>query len=354
MKTSRRMLIGSVSATMLMVSSVLVLAPAGASTSSYTALTLKHGWTDTQFATAHAAVRTVGGIVQFQGAISTTGTNMVPFTLPPAFRPVTNVYVPVDLCRATNGRLNIEPTGVVTVQVEDGILDNAQCFTSLDGASFALTAGSFTPLTLTNGWTNAPFSTSDAAVRNINGIVHFKGAIATTGTNMVPFTLPSAFRPVINVYVPVDLCGATNGRLIIQPSGVVTVQAKANVIANAQCFTSLDGVSFARTAGSFTPLQLKHGWSDTSFGTAHAAVRNIGGIVHFRGAMSTTHKNTVPFRLPARFRPAADVYVKVDLCNTTNGRLIILPSGGVIVVAENNDFTLAKCFTSLDGVSFGR
>ena len=36
-----------------------------------------------------------------------------------------------------------------------------------------------------------PFSTSVAAVRTISGIVHLKGAIATTGTNPVPFTLPA-------------------------------------------------------------------------------------------------------------------------------------------------------------------
>jgi hypothetical protein len=50
-------------------------------------------------------------------------------------------------------------------------------------------------------------------VRTISGIVHFKGAIATTGSNPVPFTLPSAFRPATAVFVPVDLCNATNGRL---------------------------------------------------------------------------------------------------------------------------------------------
>ena len=101
-----------------------------------------------------------------------------------------------------------------------------------------------TALTLKNGWTNAPFSTSNAAVRNINGIVYFKGAIATSGTNAVPFTLPAAFRPKTNVFVKVDLCNATNGRLFIQHNGVVSVEAEGNNFSNAQCFTSLDGVSF--------------------------------------------------------------------------------------------------------------
>jgi hypothetical protein len=37
---------------------------------------------------------------------------------------------------------------------------------------------------------NAPFSTSNAAVSNISGIIQFSGAIATTGTNPDPFVLP--------------------------------------------------------------------------------------------------------------------------------------------------------------------
>ena len=76
-----------------------------------------------------------------------------------------------------------------------------------------------------------------------SGVVSFKGAIAS-GSNPTVFTLPAAFRPAKNVYVPVDLCGATNGRLFIQHNGTVRVQEEGNVFGNAQCFTSLDGVSF--------------------------------------------------------------------------------------------------------------
>ena len=117
----------------------------------------------------------------------------------------------------------------------------AQAATS---APLALT-GVWTKLTLQNGWTTSPFGTSAAAVRTISGIVGFKGAIATTGTNPVPFTVPTGFRPARTVFVPVDLCNATNGRLQIQPTGVVTVQAEGGAFSNAACFTSLDGASFA-------------------------------------------------------------------------------------------------------------
>ena len=49
---------------------------------------------------------------------------------------MTNVFVPIDLCGATKGRLEIETNGVVIVQAEGGTFGNAQCFTSLDGVSF--------------------------------------------------------------------------------------------------------------------------------------------------------------------------------------------------------------------------
>jgi hypothetical protein len=108
--------------------------------------------------------------------------------------------------------------------------------------------GGFTPLTLINGWTNAPFSTRNAAAEDLGGIVHLEGAIATSGTDAQPFTLPAAFRPTADVYVPVDMCNATNGRLHILPDGTVVVEAENGSFANAQCFTSLEGVSYALNA----------------------------------------------------------------------------------------------------------
>jgi hypothetical protein len=318
----------------------------------WTPLTLQNGWSNSPFGTSAASVRTISGIVHLKGAIATSGTNPVLFTLPAGFRPAAAVFVAVDLCNATNGRLQIEPTGVVTVQAEGGAFSNAACFTSLDGVSFAKSGTSFTPLTLQNGWTSSPFGTSAPAVRTISGIVHLKGAIATTSTNPVPFTLPSGFRPASVVFVPVDLCNATHGVLQIEPTGVVTVQAEGGAFSNAACFTSLDGASFAKSASSFTSLTLQNGWFNAPFGTSAPAVRTISGIVHLKGAIATSGTNPVPFTLPAAFRPAHVVFVAVDLCTATNGRLQIGPTGVVTVQAEGGAFSNAACFTSLDGASF--
>jgi hypothetical protein len=316
-------------------------------------LTLINGWTNAPFSTSIATVEEVSGIVHFRGAIATSGTNSEPFVLPPAFRPATDVYVPVDLCGAANGRLHITSSGDVTVDAQGGAFSSAQCFTSLDGASFAPGATGFTPLTLVNGWTNAPFGTSGAAIENINGIYHFKGAIAS-GSNSTPFALPAGgFFPLTDVYIPVDLCGATNGRLHITPLGTVTIDAEGGTFTNAQCFTSLDGAWYTVLGAldGFQNLTLINGWTDAPFSTSPAAIGNAYGVVYFRGAIASG-SNAQPFTLPVAFRPVTDVYVPVDLCGATKGRLHIMTSGQVTIEAEGGTFSNAQCFTSLDGASF--
>ena len=108
----------------------------------------------------------------------------------------------------------------------------------------AAQAVTFTNLTLLNSWTACLFGSGQPSVAIIGGIVYFRGAIATSGTNPEPFVLPSS-RLSTNVFVPVDLCNATNERLDIAPSGVVDVETEGGTFSNAQCFTSLDGASFA-------------------------------------------------------------------------------------------------------------
>lgn len=109
------------------------------------------------------------------------------------------------------------------------------------GASPFLT---FTTLTLQNGWTGGPFNTALPQIAKNNGVAYFKGAMSTTGTNPVAFTLPAAFRPHKDVYISVDMCDATYGRLFIAAAtGIAMVQT--STFSNAQCFTSLDGVFFA-------------------------------------------------------------------------------------------------------------
>jgi hypothetical protein len=331
----------------LLLSALLAAGASTADAATFTPLTLQNGWTNGPFGNRNAGVSLVSGIVEFDGVIASGSPNVPAFTLPVGLRPATNVYVPVDLCNATKGRLLIQPSGSVTVQSE-GAFSNAQCLTSLEGASFAPSASGFVTLALQNGWTSAPFGTSAAAVQLINGIVHFKGAIAN-GASAVAFTLPAGFAPATMVYLPVDMCNATSGRLMISPSGTVSVQAES-AFASAQCFTSLDGASFALSASGFTGLPLTPPWTSAPFATSNAAAEDIDGIVHLKGAIASGSGQA--FTLPSGMRPEATVRVPVDLCNATGGRLVISSSGAVSVEAENGAVSNETCFTSLDGVSF--
>ena len=208
----------------------------------WTSLALENGWADYGNHTAAPAVTKINGIVHLRGAIPTAGATGEPFILPAAFRPNHTVYVPVGLCNANNGRLDIYPSGVVDVEAEGGAMANAECGTSLDGAWFAASTTSFTPLMLQNGWHNYTDGTVNAAVRKISGIVHLEGAIAG-GTSPLAFTLPAGFRPAHNVYVSVDMNGANRGHVLIDSNGQVTVFAEGSPSV-ASSFTSLDGVSF--------------------------------------------------------------------------------------------------------------
>src|SRR5262249_30292980 len=155
-------------------------------------------------------------------AMSTSGTDTTAFTLPAGLAPSSYVYIPADGFAAAKVRLIVAPTGVVSVQAQTNATD-ATNFTSLEGASYALTQTGYTALPLINGW--GPYGTRPPMVSVKNGIVRFQGAISG-GTTTAPFMLSAAMSPPANVYVTVDMYLAAKGRLIFQSSGAVINQAQ--------------------------------------------------------------------------------------------------------------------------------
>jgi hypothetical protein len=328
---------------------------AGATSAS---LHLLSPWTSGPFSTNAPSVSLASGVVSFRGAMaaSADNTNSEPFVLPKPYRPAVNVYVPIDVCGpangGSNGRLIIQPNGVTQVEEQDGALDDASCFTSLDGASF-VQSSAVTPLTLINGWSTTVFGTANPAAAIVKGVVHLQGAIsASSPSSSEPFVLPTNMRPSVPVFVPVDMCESTNGRLIIATNGAVTLQEEDQGTSFERCFTSLDGASFVLHPKNSTALTLKNGWVGGAFGTGAAAVQIANGIVRFQGGIADGSISTIA-KLPTSVRPLKTVYVKVDLCNASkDGRLYIRPSGKIFVEEEDGGIATAQCFTSLDGASF--
>jgi len=187
-------------------------------------------------------------------------------------------------------------------------------------------------------------------VKILNGVVRLSGSLSNgTNSSLPAFNLPAAYRPSNVLYLPVDMCSATKGRLIVQPSGDTYVAAEGS-FSDAQCFTSLDGVTFvAANNGNLTPL---NGWATAPYSNRPPGVANISGVVRFQGAVSTSGTNKQAFLLAAPDRPATNVFIPIDLCAGAKGRLQIYPDGRVFVGSAGT-WDKAQCFTSLEGASFG-
>jgi hypothetical protein len=207
-----------------------------------TAATMLNGWGNTAYGTRPVAARADGAVIRLQGAMTTTGTNTTAFTLHSSFWPSTRVMIPVDMNGGTKGRIVIEPNGTGWVSVESGKpASNGFLFTSLEGVSYNKSSGG-DAVALYNGWGVYP-GMRTPTVANRNGIVNFQGTITTSGTNMAAMYIPEKYRPATDVYVEADLCNAKKGRVLIQPSGWVSVQYES-AIGDAKCLTSLEGVQF--------------------------------------------------------------------------------------------------------------
>jgi hypothetical protein len=209
-------------------------------------------------------------------------------------------------------------------------------------------------LVLSTPWTAAPFGTNAPSVSLSRGVVSLRGAIAAPSgnTNDEPFFLPPAYRPAGYVDVPVDVCGVTTGELVIESNGASILQLADGSLSDANCFVSLDGVSFVKSS-PVTPLALINGWVSSNQGTANPAVTLVNGVVHFQGALSNTSSSSnEPFVLPANLAPSAPVFVPVDMCGDSSGRLEIATDGSVTLHEEDQGTIYEDCFTSLDGASF--
>jgi hypothetical protein len=323
---------------------------AGATSSS---LTLTSPWTAAPFGTNSPSVSETAGVVSFRGAIAAPSNNFSSeiFVLPAAYRPAEAVDLPIDLCGSTHGRLFVEQNGAVFVAQNDGSLSDADCFTSLDGASFVQSSPG-TPLTLIDGWSGAAGTATPAAAL-VNGVVHFQGAItASSPSSPETFVLPANLTPGVTVFIPVDMCNSTNGRLEIATNGDVSVREEDQGTTFEDCFTSLDGASFVLHPKNSTALTLKNGWDSRASGTAPAAAELVKGVVRLQGGISGGTTSVIT-TLPLGLRPTKNVFVKVDLCTASmDGRLLVKPTGKVSVQETDGGLGTAQCLTSLDGASF--
>jgi hypothetical protein len=75
--------------------------------------------------------------------------------------------------------------------------------------------------------------------------VHFRGTIASTGTNNSVAVLPAQFRPSANVWLTADEFNGYTGRLLIDTAGDLAATGDPALTGSAATFTSLDGITYA-------------------------------------------------------------------------------------------------------------
>ncbi len=333
---------------------------AAAAPLSYEALQPLTGWSIFPNTRTPAAAVDSAGVVHLRGGLhGKAGISLSPFSMPLAYRPNKIIYVPVDLSNGRPGRLDIRPDGFVVVHAPPG--EDARYFVSLEGVSYPRSGAplQYNALALINGWhaydntTRTPSGAIDA-----NNIVHLKGAIhQSLGANSPrPFVLPPALRPDKIIFVPIDCINGKPGRLMIKPDGTVTERAAGDFI-NAQLFTSLEGVSYPKSAA---PLQFKafaliNGWKTYNGATrAPSGALDSEGIVHLQGTMyEPTGNSALPFALPPALRPNGNIYVRVTMLNGATGRLDIHPDGSVGLQSDG-PFSVARSLTSLEGVTYAK
>lgn len=168
----------------------------------------------------------------------------------------------VTSAKIKNGHVkapDIKGNAVRSAQVKDGSLTGSDVDESTLGqvpsavsADSASTANdvpdvAMLNLGLLNGWT--PWDARGAKYgKDAAGVVHLSGGVKQAGAfNPVVAVLPVGYRPTGGpAYISTNLFGGVGpARIVVSVNGTVTVQATAPATdANAQGFTSLDGVSF--------------------------------------------------------------------------------------------------------------
>jgi hypothetical protein len=330
-------------------------APSRTAHAQFYPITVNSGWTlyNHSFPLPEYSLSASNTMVQLRGMTKTTVANTAPFTLPSSARPSARVYVPVVVISGSgysNGRLVIEANGTTAINFE-GATPALPHSITLDGIQFARSNANTTAPTLHNGWVAAAFSTRAPRVRNVGNMVYLQGAISnpSSAANAHAMTLPEGFRPSSNVYIPVDMCGSTRGRLFIQSSGTVSVQTEG-AFSNATCFTSLEGAAFAITTAGYTSATYENSWSGAPFNTRQVRFINEGGVVRFQGAAANGTSVGV-FTLPAQFRPATAQLRWIDGFAAKKTLLYVDPSGIVMSLPLGGGHD--GRFSSFEGATFG-
>lgn len=289
------------------------------------------------------------GLVQHNSITTSIAANTQIGTLPPGFRPQTNMWFPV-----MTGASNLVAAVYIVAQTGGVYTGNGVqgVWASLANVVFPTQDLTWVNPAMINGWENGNRYGADKPVqyaRDSLGRVWLRGSFGETGTSKTAdstvFSTPGGFRPdpqavytiatstassnsLTNVYW--DTAGNFNWRLGSSVDDDVTV----------------DGIVAPPDSANWVTPTLAGTW--VSYGAANTPgyFKDSEGVVHLRGLVKTGTINTTLFTLPAGYRPSRTI-VRATVSNgSTLGRLDIRADGVVLPVTGSN------VWYSLDNVTF--
>lgn len=310
----------------------------------------------TTYATSQFTYSSISKIVKLRGLVrngdATKGT--VICVLPEKFRPATRQLFNVATSGTTGGRVDVLPTGEVTV------FSVNPAWVSLEQITFMASDASYPwsgDLTGANGWThfngsdvsNIKVATDGSARKLIRGVAK-DGTVATT-TNA--FGIPAGYG--VSLY---DMYSAASGNDIDNDYSYSAVQLAASGFVQSRGvggngYWALNAMWYPSSATGWTTMTpLATGW--TPYSASWQPPRYKKGTDNFvtlsgliKKSSAATNPETI-FTLPVGFRPARDVICGQPSSPGTSYARVDISRGGPVILREGG----SNGFVSLAGCDF--
>jgi hypothetical protein len=288
-------------------------------------------------------------------------------TLPPAARPVRDVYTIAHSFNGTYADVEIETNGTIFLYGAAAPAVEDLSFVSLEGITYQ-PASTLLPSVIPLNAPDWSPTTGFGAVKPAwytdgSGLVHLEGAARQSAKfppnpNLLG-TLPPVARPDRNVYTIVHTTDGTYANVAILRDGTINlIDPHPPLLKDYSLIVSLEGISYQRlsfTTGMFTNFA---NWSENAgFGSeAPGWYEDSAGIIHLQGAVKQTVCCTASANLvatlPVVARPTRNVYTIVHTFNGTYADLAILTNGQIWAVGARPPAVSDLSFLSLEGITF--
>jgi hypothetical protein len=158
-----------------------------------------------------------GGFVELRGGLNGGSTGQVIATLPSGQRPAADQWFDVVSANNVIGTLLVQPNGNVILHAGN------PGFLALDGVRIPLAGQASTPLSLQNGWRQAPGVDRVGVTSDGTGFATLSGGTNGGSVGHVIANLPSQYRPTSDVWLSAVTANNVIAPIVIHPNGDIVL-----------------------------------------------------------------------------------------------------------------------------------